>query len=106
MKKLYTVRDVKAGYGVTLGVPAILDMPNDEYARRVLKGSCAKGQKPNALNLYPEDKELWCIGEFDDLTGRITPCEPYMVGRAIDYIGEIEVSEDGISESSEISEGA
>ena len=72
MKKLYTIRDVKAGYGVTLGVPAILDMPNDEYARRVLKGSCAKGQKANALNTYPEDKELWCIGEFDDLTGRIS----------------------------------
>ena len=106
MKKLYTIRDVKAGYGVTLGVPAILDMPNDEYARRVLKGSCAKGQKANALNTYPEDKELWCIGEFDDLTGRISPVEPYMVGRAIDFISELEVEVDESNQSSGSTEGA
>lgn len=101
MKKLYCVRDVKAGYGVTPGVPAILDMPNDEFAIRVLKGSCAKGQKPNALNVYPEDKELWCIGEFDDLTGRVTPIDPYLVGRAIDYIGSMEIEKNEVNQSSE-----
>lgn len=88
MRKLYTIRDVKAGYGSENGVPAILDMPNDQYALRVLKGSCAPGQKPNALNTFPADKELWCIGEFDTQTGVIEPCRPYLVGRAIDYITE------------------
>lgn len=106
MKKLYCVRDVKAGFGVTQGVPAVIDMPNDEYARRVLKGSCAKGQKPNALNIYPEDKELWCIGEFDDLTGRLTPIEPYMVGRALDYISELEIDTDESNQSSDTDEKA
>jgi len=91
MKKLYTIRDVKAGYGVTQGVPAIIDLPNDQVAIRVLKGSVAKGQKPNALNIYPEDKELWCVGEFDDLTGRIKPC---LVGRSIDYLDSVEVETD------------
>lgn len=86
MKKLYTVRDVKAGFGCTPGVPAVLDMPNDDFALRVVKGSCAAGQKPNALNTFPEDKELWCIGEFDERTGMITLVEPYIVARAIDYI--------------------
>lgn len=86
MKKLYTIRDVKAAYGCENGVPAILDMPNDEFALRVVKGSCAPGQKANALNTYPEDKELWCVGEFDELTGKIKPVDPYLVARAIDYI--------------------
>lgn len=86
MKKLYTIRDVKAQYGCENGIPAILDMPNDEFAVRLVKGSVAPGQKPNALNTFPEDKELWCIGEFDDRTGCITPCAPYLVARAIDYI--------------------
>ena len=99
MKKLYVIRDIKAGFGVTPGVPAILDMPNDEFAIRVVKGSCAKGQKPNALNVYPEDKELWCVGEFDDLTGVITPCVPRMVCRAIDFISELEVEESEANKS-------
>ena len=87
MRKLYTIRDVKIGYGVQElgGVPAVIDIANDETALRVLKGSCAKDQKPNALNTNPEDKELWCVGEFDQKTGKITPCDPYLVGRAIDF---------------------
>lgn len=83
--KLYTIRDVLAGYGVQPGVPAILNLPNDDVAIRVLKGSVAEGAKPNVLNTNIEDKELWCVGEFDEKTGRIKPCDPYLVGRAIDY---------------------
>ena len=87
MRKLYTVRDVLADYGcLGQGIPAVLDMPNDEYALRVLKGSCVKGASANVFNTNPEDKELWCVGEFDEKTGRIKPCDPYLVGKAIDYI--------------------
>lgn len=85
MKKLYTVRDRLTGFGVTPGVPAVLDLPNDEVALRLLKGSCETGQKPNALNTNAEDKALWCIGEFDDRSGKITPCEPYQVGEDAIY---------------------
>lgn len=86
MKKLYTIRDVLADYGASgTGVPAVLDMPNDEYAIRVVKGSLTKDARPNVLNTNPEDKELWCIGEFDEKTGRIKPCDPYLVAKAIDY---------------------
>ena len=84
-RKLYTVRDVLVGYGCVLGSPAILDLPNDEVAIRVLTGSCAENAQPNALNVNPEDKELWCIGEFDQDTGKLTAIEPYLVGKAIDY---------------------
>lgn len=86
MKKLYTVRDVLAGFGVQNGVPAVLDLPNDQVAIRMLKGSCAKGAQANVLNTNPEDKELWCIGEFDEQTGRIKAIDPYLVGKAIEFI--------------------
>lgn len=85
MKKLYTIRDVKASYGCENGVPAIIDCPNDEVMIRIVKGSVAAGQKPNALNVYPEDKEVWCVGEFDERTGKISSCDPYLVARCIDY---------------------
>lgn len=86
MKKLYTIRDRLAGFGC-LGreVPAIIDMPNDEFAIRVVKGSMMKGQQANAFNVNAEDKELWCVGEFDEQTGEIKVCKPYLVARAIDY---------------------
>lgn len=84
--KLYTIRDVLAGYGVQPGVPAILNLPNDELMIRVIKGSVQEGCQPNALNTNIEDKEVWCIGEFDDKTGRITPCDPYLVARCVDLV--------------------
>lgn len=84
--KLYTIRDVLTGYGCIRGVPAIIDLHNDQEAIRTLKGSCVAGAQANAFNTNPEDKEFWCVGEFDERTGRITPCDPYLVGKAIDYM--------------------
>lgn len=83
--KLYTIRDTKHGFGVAQGLPPILGWPNDDYAKRVLKSSVMRGAKPNELNVFPEDKEIWCIGEFSQDTGVIKPCAPYLVGKAIDY---------------------
>lgn len=87
MRKLYTIRDTLVGYGVDgVGVPAIIDLPNDDVLIRVMKGSCGAGAKANYLNVNPENKEVYCIGEFDQKTGRIIPCEPRLVARSIDYI--------------------
>lgn len=107
MRKLYTIRDVLAGYGCVPGVPSIMDMPTDDYAKRVLRGSCAKGQKANVLNTNPEDKEIWCVGEFDERTGEIIACKPYLVGRAIDYVNKEEIIEDELlqHQSTEDAEG-
>lgn len=99
MKKLYTVRDVLTGYGVQNGIPAIIDLHNDQEALRVVKGSCAAGASSNALNTNAEDKELWCVGEFDERTGEITPCKPYLVAKAIEYM-EVKKNGDLASESS------
>lgn len=99
MTKLYVIRDTLAGYGISS--PKVIDMPTDEYAIRVLRGSVAKGQKPNFLNTNPEDKELWCVGEFDELTGRIKACEPYLIGRAIDFINKEELENDANQSTSD-----
>lgn len=82
MKKLYTVRDVLIGYG--LMQPAVLDLPNDEVAKRVVRGTLAKGAPATYFNTNPEDKELWCVGEFDEQTGQIISCQPRLVCKFID----------------------
>lgn len=87
MRKIYTIKDTKIGFGVDgVGVPALIDLPNDEVMIRVIKGSCAAGAKPNYLNTNAEDKEVYCVGEFDQKTGHIISCEPRLIARAIDYI--------------------
>lgn len=39
-----------------------------------------------------EDYTLFCIGEFDDQTGEIVPCSPYVVCHATDFL------KDGVSD--------
>lgn len=85
MRKLYTVRDVLCGYGCIRGIPAVIDLCNDQEAIRMVKGSLVRGAQPNALNTNAEDKELWCVGEFDEKTGNIKACQPYLVAKAIDF---------------------
>lgn len=100
MKKLYAIRDVLAGFGSIPGLPVIIDGPTDSFMIRVVKGSVAKGQKPNVFNVNPEDKELWCVGEFDQDTGVITAIKPYLVCKAIDYLNQEDVSEVSENENS------
>ena len=83
--KLYTIRDVLVGYGVIQGLACIINFENDVVALRALKESMFPGQKPNAFNVHPEDKELWRVGEFDQQTGKIIACEPVLIGKAIDF---------------------
>ena len=100
--KLYTIRDVLCGFGKTgPGNPVIFNLDNDQLVIRVVKGSVARGQSPNALNTNPEDKEVWCVGEFDTETGKITACEPRLVCRVIDYV---EGDKDGINQPGENAE--
>lgn len=86
MLKLYCIRDVLVGFGVKHSYnPVIIDCPNDDVMIRVIKASLSSGAQPNELNVCPEDKEVWCIGSFDQETGNITPIKPYCVARCIDY---------------------
>lgn len=93
MRKLYCIRDVLIGFGTSgQGVPVIIDAANDDVMLRTIKASLAPGAQPNVLNVNPEDKEVWCCGEFDQDTGVIKSIKPYCVARCIDW-KEIKVDE-------------
>lgn len=94
-KKIYVVRDVLVGYACIAGAEVLLILNNDEVALRVVRGSMAEGAQANALNVNPEDKELWCVGEFNQDTGKIISCRPRLVAKAIDYLKKGEDVPDG-----------
>ena len=83
ISKIYTIKDTKIGH------MAPFLMQNDAVAIRTFE-NMAKQTTPNAVNTYPEDKELWEIGEFEDQTGEIKSHEPRFVTKAIDYITKTE----------------
>lgn len=82
--KIYCIKDTKAGFMN----PFYLQ--NDEIATRTFK-KAANDKQPNAVNDFPEDKELYCLGEFDERTGTIKGDEPRFMLRAVDCI--VKVSE-------------
>lgn len=61
---LYSVRDIKAGYGNPYC------MHNDEMAIRDIK-LAVNSDKPNIIRQFPEDFELVRLGTFDTTTGEI-----------------------------------
>lgn len=62
--KIYSIKDTKIGF------MSQFNMQNDGVAIRALKNA-RNAEQPNDVNTNPEDKELWCLGEFDDQTGMI-----------------------------------
>lgn len=77
--KLFAVHDVAAG--------AYLQphsFPTVAVAIRSFGQGCSD---PNSgFHVHPHDFSLHCIGEFDELTGFITPCEPVCVSKALDFM--------------------
>lgn len=64
--KLYSVKDVKGAFA------APFTALNDSIAARNIK-SFITTQKGHEWSMYPEDFELWYLGEFDEVTGIIAP---------------------------------
>lgn len=65
-KKLYTVRDVKTGiYEVPLA--QISHGEAERTFQSLLKDSNSK------ISKYPEDFELYYLGDYDNLTGTVIP---------------------------------
>ena len=67
MLKLYSIKDTKGGFYP----PEASD--NDALAVRTIRGVVNSGK--GLLAQYPEDFELWYVGEFDNQTGIIAPGE-------------------------------
>ena len=63
--KIYSIKDTKIGY------MSPMYLQNDGVAIREFTNARNSEQK-NIVNTNPEDKELWCLGEFNDQTGVIT----------------------------------
>lgn len=63
--ELYAVKDV------LVGMSQPFCAQNEAVARRMFIGS-AQAQTPNLVNTFPENKELWKIGDYDDQTGALT----------------------------------
>ena len=82
MLKIYCIKDVKSGYMN----PFYLQ--NDDIAIRSFKKAANETQQ-NAVNDFPEDKELWYLGTFDSDTGIITGDMPKFLSRAIDCIVKV-----------------
>lgn len=79
MLKIYCIKDTKTGYMN----PFYLQ--NDDVAIRSFK-KAANDVQTNSVNDFPEDKELWCLGEFDERTGKIFGEEPKFLVKAVDCI--------------------
>lgn len=80
MLKIYSIKDTKAGFMN----PFYLQ--NDEVAIRSIKKAANDTTKVNAVNEFPEDKELWYLGTFDEDTGAITGEKPKFLIKAVDCI--------------------
>lgn len=76
MLKVYAIKDVKGAFG------APFLALNDALAVRNVKTE-VNGQKGSTLNLYPEDFELWLIGQFDEITGIIAPVDLSCICRVV-----------------------
>ena len=77
-EKIYSIKDTKIGFGQPF------TMINNAVAIRAFS-NMAQAEQPNQVNTYPEDKELWELGEFDTETGKIKAIEPKYINKALDF---------------------
>ncbi|MBR5012746.1 MAG: hypothetical protein IKY15_02275 [Clostridia bacterium] len=63
--KVFAIKDTKIGFMNPFFTH------NEGVAIREFTNGANEVQK-NAINTNPEDKELWCLGSFDDETGIMT----------------------------------
>ena len=78
--KIYSVFDDKAG---AFDRPFFLQ--NDPMAIRSFSDAVA--DKTTGLSVHASDYKLYCLGEFDDVSGKLTSLrEPLFLCNAIDFI--------------------
>lgn len=73
--RIYSVKDVKIGFMT----PFV--QHGDEVAVRSFKAALEAPE--SQIKAYPEDMELWLLGEFDENTGKITTTDTmptYIIG--------------------------
>lgn len=78
MAEIYSIKDTKVGYAQ----PFILH--NDQEAKRAFKGLIR--EEESNLHKWPQDYELWNIGQWDDELGVITTTGPKFLLSGMDCI--------------------
>lgn len=66
--KVYAIRDVHTGF-----LSPTVDQ-NDQSAIRNFAHAVMQSQ--SLMNSHPEHYSLYCIGEYESDSGKITPCVP------------------------------
>lgn len=83
-KIIYSTKDVKMGEFVTVFIHR-----NEVEMRRGLEATIATGK--THLSLYPQDFEIYQIGEVDQQTGRIiVPASPVFVCSVVQALQDME----------------
>ena len=75
--KLYSIKDTKSKY------MRPFEEVNDDMAIRTLKA--ISNDKNTQIGMFPEDFELWSIGEFNKTTAELKS-EVKFLARAIDHV--------------------
>lgn len=79
--KIYSIFDRAAHtYG------SLIVQNNDDLCKRNIKTALLSGAFDKQILTYPEDFELFTLGEFDLENGKISPVEPVFVVRISDLL--------------------
>lgn len=79
--KLYSVFDKKSGlYSIPFGAE------NDIIARRAFYRSATSSSD---LSVFPEDFDLYCLGEFNTQSGALSPDFPVFVASGLEILGVV-----------------
>jgi hypothetical protein len=80
--KIYSIRDAKTEY---FSAPFFNHTHGE--AERNFKKAC--DDKNSNLNQFPEDYDLYCLGDYDDNSGQITPLDtPQHITKAVQHISK------------------
>lgn len=66
--QIYAIKDLEAK---TMGTPFF--QPSQPHAVRAFKTEINRADQTNTIYLYPEEFDLYYLGEFNEETGEITP---------------------------------
>lgn len=84
--KLFTIFDTKAEhYANPVVAPSIA-----AFTRDVGMTLRNPPQQPSAFHEHPKDYKLFCIGEFDEVSGNLIPnAQPEYLGTASEYASPV-----------------
>lgn len=80
IKKIFTIRDQKAEAYLN---PTLM-RTSGEFLRAIEE----LANDPNhQFHKHSEDYSLWCVGEYDELTGEVIPYKEHeTLGKVLDYV--------------------